>query len=201
MKKLLLPIVALVLVSFTVTTSSLSKNERRAAANEMKGTYAHLLKTIKGLSDAQLNFKPNPETWSVAECTEHIAISEENIFGLLEKALQTPADPSKRSEVKMSDAQIMKILVDRSNKVKTRKPFEPTGRFGSHKATVKAFKAKRKGNIKFVKKTKEDLRNHYTQLPFGTVDGYQILLFMSAHTERHISQIKEVMAHPDFPKS
>ncbi|HCO82594.1 MAG TPA: DinB family protein, partial [Arenibacter sp.] len=45
----------------------------------------------------------------------------------------------------------------------------------------------------------DDLRNRYQQLPFGTVDAYQILLFMSGHTERHIKQMEEVMDDEDFP--
>ncbi|MDC8004888.1 DinB family protein [Aureisphaera galaxeae] len=200
MKNLMLPIFALLIMGFTTTEQQLTQAERDFAVEEMTKTYDHLLKTIKGLSEAQLNFKSSPESWSIAECTEHITISENNIFGMLQGALANEPDPSKRSEVKMTDAQILQMIPDRSQKVKTAKPFEPTGQFGSHKVTVKEFKAKRKSNIKFVKSTEEDLRNRYTELPFGTIDAYQILLFMSAHTDRHISQIKEVMAHADFPK-
>jgi hypothetical protein len=32
------------------------------------------------------------------------------------------------------------------------------------------------------------------------VDAYQILLFMSAHTERHVRQIEEIVVHENFPK-
>ena len=52
----------------------------------------------------------------------------------------------------------------------------------------------------YLKDTADDLRNHYAQSPFGTLDGLQVLLFMSGHTERHVAQMEEVMAHADFPK-
>ncbi|MEL6811668.1 MAG: DinB family protein [Bacteroidota bacterium] len=182
------------------TTQGITKEERTAAVKELNATKNHLNSALLGLSEGQLNFKSGPNTWSIAECVEHMVISEENIFGMLQGALQTPADPSKRDEVVMTDKNLMALIIDRSNKVKTSKPFEPTGQYGTHRETYEAFKEKRAHTIQFVKTTTEDLRNHYTQLPFGTIDGYQVLIFMSGHTERHIRQIEEVKNHPDFPK-
>lgn len=201
MKKILLPLLLLAMVGFTGADTKLTQTERTKAADEMSKTAKHLKEATKGLSDDQLNFKSSPESWSIAECTEHIAISENNIFGMLEGTLKTPADPSKRGDVKVSDEQLLGMIVDRSQKVKTMEEFKPSGKWGSFKATLKEFKEKRKAHIKFVKTTDEDLRNRYQQLPFGTIDAYQILLFMSAHTERHILQIEEVKADPSFPKS
>ncbi|NER12047.1 DinB family protein [Leptobacterium flavescens] len=200
MKKFILPIVMLLLVSFTVSDVNLTDSERQMAVTEMAKTKDYLMKTVKGLSDARLNFKSSPESWSIAECVEHIAISESMIFGMLDNALKTPASPDRRSEVKIPDSQLLKIITDRSNKVKTREPFEPTGKFGSYKATLKEFKKKRSEHIKYLKKTDDDLRNHYAELPFGTIDGLQVLLFMSGHTHRHVDQIKEIMANENFPK-
>ena len=54
--------------------------------------------------------------------------------------------------------------------------------------------------MEFVASTDADLRNHYAQLPFGTIDAYQSLIFMSGHTERHILQIKEIMEDDNFPE-
>lgn len=201
MKQILLLFLVIAVMSFTGADTTLTKAERKLAVTEMNRTSDLLLNAIKGLSQAQLNFKSSPESWSVAECTEHIAISENNIFGMLEGTLKTDPDPSKRSDVKMTDEQVLAMIADRTNKVKTIKPFEPTGKYGSHEATVKEFLEKRKAHIEFVKNTKEDLRDRYQELPFGTVDAFQILLFMSAHNERHVKQIEEVKANENFPKN
>jgi hypothetical protein len=40
-----------------------------------------------------------------------------------------------------------------------------------------------------------------TDLSFGPVDCYQLILYMSGHSSRHLQQIKEIMAHPKFPGS
>lgn len=201
MKKILLPIVMLLSLGFTTTSNSISKTERKFALSQLKDSKKHLQKAIKGLSTAQLNFKASPESWSVAECTEHIAISESLIYGMFEEVLKQTPDPSRRSEVKVSDEQLLKMITDRSTKVKTQEAFKPTGKFGSHENTVKEFVDKRDNHIDYIKKTDADLRNRYQQLPFGTIDGYQMILFLTGHTERHIAQIEEVKANPNFPKS
>ncbi|MCB0456719.1 MAG: DinB family protein [Flavobacteriaceae bacterium] len=192
------------IITFTIFVSfasfaQITKEERQNAIAEMIKTQEHFLKTIEGLSEAQLNFKNSPDSWSIAECVEHIALSENNLFGMMMGTLETPADPSKRGEVSMSDEQLMAIIVDRSHKVKTSEAFEPSGKFGTFEETVSAFLEKRKSNIEYVSTTNADLRNHYAQLPFGTIDAYQALIFMSGHTERHILQMEEVMGSADFP--
>jgi hypothetical protein len=201
MKKLFLPVAMLVLFSFTTNDGPLTKAERKFATEHLKNTKKQLLNAVKGLSTEQLNFKATPESWSIAECTEHIAISENMLFGMFDGVLKTTPDPAKRSDVKMTDEQVIAMITDRSNKIKTQEPFKPTGKFGSHEGTVKEFVTKRDEHIKSVKKIQDDLRNRYQQLPFGIIDGYQVLLFISAHTERHIKQIEEVKANTNFPKN
>ena len=119
---------------------------------------------------------------------------------MIQGLLQTPANPANRAEVKISDTDLIAMIKDRSQKVKTQKPFEPTGKFGSYEASLEAFKTKRAANIEFAKTTEADLRNRVQPFPFGSVDAYQILLFMSAHTERHVRQIEEIVVHESFPK-
>jgi hypothetical protein len=200
MKKFILPIVLLALVSFGLIDKGLTEEEREFAVGHLTDTQERLLTVTIGLSEAQLNFKSSPESWSIAECVEHLAISEGMIGGMLEGALKTPADPSMRDSVKISDKDLLAMISSRDQKVKTGEAFEPSGKFGSFEETLKAFNTKRAEHIEYVQNTEDDLRNHYGKLPFGTVDGLQIILFMSGHTERHVKQMEEVMAHEDFSK-
>ncbi|MCK5443520.1 MAG: DinB family protein [Maribacter sp.] len=202
MKKVVLSIMALALVSFAIIDAGLTDKEREMGVSELMKTQKRLTSTIEGLTKAQLNFKSTPESWSVAECVEHLAISEGMIGGMLQGALKTVADASKRDSVKISDKDLMAMISSRDKKVKTGEAFEPSGKFGSHKETVQTFLTKRGTHIEYLKTTTDDLRNHYGQLPlpFGTIDGLQILMFMSGHTERHVKQMEEVIAHTDFPK-
>lgn len=181
--------------AFNTIDGTLTDAERTKAIDYLKDTESELYNTVKGLTAEQLNFKPDEETWSITECVEHIAISEKLIFGLVESSLKESATKKEG----MTDEQIMGFIVDRSNKVKTRPEFEPKNSFGSYDDALKAYKKLRKEHISFIKKTKEDLRNHYYEFPFGTTDSYQVVLFMAGHSMRHIEQIKEIKAHADFP--
>ena len=199
MKKIMLPFVMLLFVSFTTSDTKLTKAERKLAITELKDSQKQLLRIVKGLSEEQLNFKSSPESWSVANCVEHLVVVEEMAYGMLQELLKTSADPSRRSEVKVSDEELLMMMVNRTNKVKTPEPFEPSGKFTSFDVALKEFKTQREKYIRYVKTTDDDLRNRYQQLPFGTIDGFQIFLFVAAHSERHIKQIEEVLAATNFP--
>jgi hypothetical protein len=203
MKKIFFPVVMLLMVSFTTADTSITKAERKYALAKLKDTKKHLKNATKGLNAAQLNFKATDSSWSIAECAEHIALTETALYGMFEGALKTNPDASKRSDVKFTDDQIWNMITDRTNKVKTAEPFKPSGKFGSFEGTVKEFNDKRDVHIQNVKKTQDDLRNRYAQLPqpFGTIDAYQVIIFLAAHSERHIKQIEEVKANPNFPKN
>jgi hypothetical protein len=192
--------IAIAVMSFNSPSSELSDAERKYASNLLEETRKDLVNKVSRLTPEQLNFKADPGSWSVAECVEHIAISENNIFGFAQAGLKEAADPSKRSEVKMTDEAIIKMISDRSNKVKTQEAFEPTGKFGSFEATLDEFTRKRNDNIRYINTTSDDLRNHYNDFPFGKIDTYQTILFMAAHTKRHTDQIAEVMSNSNFPK-
>ena len=200
MKKLLSVSAFFLLISFTTADTTLTAKERSEAISYFVEAQKNLEKEIKGLSEAQLNWKPADSVWSVANCVEHIAISEKNIFDWAMSTLKEPADPTKRAEVKNTDDAIKAMVSSRERKVKTQEAFKPTGQFGNTAQTLAVFLERRTANSNYIKTTQDDLRNHYSQSPVGLMDAYQILLFMNPHTKRHTAQIIEVKSHPAFPK-
>src|SRR5712672_1484573 len=62
---------------------TLTQVERERAMSELHATRKQFLDSVAGLSDAQWNFKPSPDVWSVAEVAEHIAVSEDTILKLV----------------------------------------------------------------------------------------------------------------------
>lgn len=199
--KLLFIVAVLVLgSSFRPISGSLTDSDRKAAIDYLKETKGRLLKDVKGLTDEQLNFKASPESWSVAECVEHIAFSEAALFGMVEGALKEPANPDKRNELKMSDDELKSMITNRTQKVKTQDMFEPKNQFGNYAGSLKAYTTKRDANINYLKTTQDDLRNHFATLPFGDIDAYQAVIFLAGHSARHTAQIEEVIANANFPK-
>ena len=185
----------------TPTDDVLSKKERKFAADYLKNTKTELLNAIKGLSSAQLTYKIAPDKWSVQECVYHIAISEKNLRARLDSGMLAPAAPEKKRDLKFTDEQVIVRLEDRSNKVKTSSSFEPLNTpYKTLDEALNDFKTARAANIKYIKATSEDLRNHFVQMSFAVLDCYQLCLMISAHNDRHTQQINEVKADPGFPK-
>lgn len=199
MKQLfLLPLI--VLISFS-SPSTISKKERKFAREHLKDTKKDLIKTVSGLSEAQLKFKAAPDRWSVEECVKHIAAAEQLLWQTIEGGLKAPANPEKRAEIKMTDEQLVKGIQDRTSKFKAPEPLQPQNiSFPTVADALTSFKAGRDKLINYVKETQEDLRNHVIAFPVGNMDAYQMILLVSAHSNRHTQQIKEVMADPNFPK-
>ena len=200
MYKLFLPAALLILFGFAIADNKLTKKERKDAISYFKETQKSLAEEIKGLSENQLTWKPADSVWSATDCVEHIALSEKNLFDRAMGTLKENADPAKRSKLKFDDEGVKKMITDRSFRVKTREGFIPTGQFGNAVQTLAVFNERREALIKYVKDTDDDLRNHFAEFPFGLLDTYQLLIFLSAHTERHRAQIAELKSNPGFPK-
>jgi uncharacterized damage-inducible protein DinB len=182
---------------------TLTSHERAEALKQFETTRDNFLKSITGLSQKQWTFKPGPDRWSVAEVAEHIAVSESALFSLVQKQVMTsPAAPEKREQVKGKDEMILQRVPDRSHKAQAPEFLRPTGRWATETDLVKAFEDSRAANIEYIRTTNDDLRDHFFDHPvFGTLDGYQWLLLISAHSARHTAQIEEVKADPNFPKN
>jgi hypothetical protein len=198
--KLMLLAVALLLTPMVDQT--LSPAERDHAVAELESSRKAFLEATSGLSEAQWNFKPAPDRWSVAECAEHIGVTEAFIQDLItEQALKGPAEPEKRAQVQGKDTSMMAMAVDRSTKFKAPEPIQPTRRWVTSGEITKNVLENRARTIAFVNTTQEDLRDHFMDHPvFKTLDTYQWILLTSAHMRRHTAQILEVKADPNFPK-
>ena len=199
MKKLFAPLLVLVLFGFGVAGEKLTDEERSMVVQKLTDTHEYLMTTVDGLSEAQLNYKSSPEAWSIANCLEHITISENALADLLKGTLESTQDEAMRAAVTMTDEELYGMIASRDKKVTTSEPFEPSGKFGTFKETLVKFTAKRTEHIEFMKTSEADFRNYFSEMPFGTIDAYQLVLFMAGHTERHVKQMEEVKADENFP--
>ena len=197
-----LAVLYLVLQTCLVTGQGLTNEERKAAADYLTETRDYFTAHVKGLSNAQLDFKAAPDKWSIRQCMEHIALSESFLFSLIDNSVKQPANPEKKSEIKFTEDRLKTALLDRSMKGKAPEPLQPTGKFNNGEEAVNSFLTERNKHIDYVENTKDDLRGHIFAHPFfGMLDAYQWIFLMAGHTKRHTLQIEEVMASPDFPKN
>jgi uncharacterized damage-inducible protein DinB len=191
-------LLTLSVVAAPLFAATLTQADRDRAIAELTASRQQFLDSVAGLSPAQWNFKPDEKTWSVAECAEHITLSEDLIFGSVTKIVQGPVAPDKQSAV--TDDFILKAVVDRSHKFQAPEVLRPTHRFATPQEMVDHFKQSREATIAYISSTQDDLRGHFFDHPvLKTLDGYQWILLLSAHSQRHTAQLNEVKANPNFP--
>lgn len=180
-------------------TGLVTDAERAYAVDLLETTQTSLHQAVAGLSPAQLTYKPGDERWSVAECVEHIVLVERGIFRAIQAAINAPADPGRRAEIRVSDVGVIKAVRSRSSVIVAPTPFLPTGRYGDTAATLHVFDQQRDAVIDFTETASGDLRTHYfDHFVIGTLDLYQALLLIASHGERHRKQIDEVKTGADF---
>ncbi|MDP9147850.1 MAG: DinB family protein [Acidobacteriota bacterium] len=200
---LLISIAAIATMALTgpiARAQEMTAADKDRAMQYLESTKKNIVDATKGLSKAQWNFKAGPDRWSVAEVMEHIAAAEDFIRQMIvEKAMKAPAEPGR--DLKKTDDAVVAMIPDRSHKAQAPEPLKPSNRFGSPEGSVKHFLESRAETEKFLEST-PDLRQHVSDSPLGMkLDAYEWLLFLTAHSERHLKQIEEVKTNADFPKA
>lgn len=208
MKLNIMSVMTIVLVNLWLTLSHefdapktpLSEQERIEMKSILEASKQKFTTAIAELTDEQLAFKPNRKSWSIAECIEHITITELYFQEIVKEEMQKPAEPSKRKRIKITDGKIRDRMLSNRWKAKSPEIFKPDGNFGSTRETINIFQDARNQTINYVMTTKDDLRNHFWKHPLtGTIDLYQTLLLMSAHLERHTEQIERIKLSENYP--
>jgi hypothetical protein len=179
----------------TVNNTALTKENRKLAVEHLKDSKFELQKITKGLSESQLNFKPTAGAPSIRDLFYQLLATESYYWDLLDRTMKGP--PEKPSGLAFSDED----LLPGGAIAKADICFHPREQSWKNiSAAQSAFKQTRAQYLKYVKTTTEDLRNQIINLPFGEVDSYQFILFVSTHSDKHLQEIHAVMADPSFPK-
>jgi hypothetical protein len=171
----------------------------------LQQTRNYVIGATKGLSDAQWKFKPAPDRWSIAEMVEHMVLAQDLALGpVREQLAQAPA--AAEVNAKQVDTLVLDRMPDRLVKFQAPDILKPTGRWTHAQAFERLLKNYAALND-YLEST-PDLREHAIAAPpieavskgtVHTMDGYQWLLAIAGHVERHTKQILEVKADPNFP--
>ena len=203
MSRLFVPLAGLACLSLGAFAGEpLEQGRRDFAMSHMHASRKMFLDATANLTPAQWAFKAGPDRWSIAECAEHIAVSEDFIWGVVDKLVAgPPSDPELVAKTKGKDEMLVKMIPNREQKFQAPEPIQPKKLLSDPTEYIARFKASRDKHIAYVDTTKDSLRDRVMAHPAaGPLDAYQWILLMSAHTERHVMQILEVKADPNFPK-
>ena len=163
-----------------------------------------------GLSEAQLNWKPAPEQWSIAQCLEHLALATNEFERYLNTALE---QARKKPDVTQPPPYKPSLLggwlakaVDPATPRKLRAPkvFRPAT--GSNiPQSLDLFLDAHTKFIEFVKRctgvdyNRARLRSPVTPLiRYSMADAFVITVL---HGQRHLAQARRVREMPEFPQT
>ena len=203
MKKLLGAILATLLMiasGASAKAQTLSQADLERGLQYLETTKKNIVDATRGLSDAQWNFRASPFKWSVAQCMEHIAASEDLLRQMAEGQIKQQTPQVADRDVKKTDDRVLEVIPDRSRKFQAPEQLRPRNQFGSGEASLKHFLESRAKTVELMKTT-PDLRAHVVDSGLlGKIDAFERILFIAAHSERHTKQLLEVKADPKFPK-
>src|SRR5690349_24200731 len=129
MKDLLLSAILVFALSAIALGQSLTAAEREKAVKYLEQTRDGVIAETKGLSEAQMKFKPAPDRWSVAETLEHIALAEDFLLqNVSDKIMKASPGAADRDTAKI-DAMVLAMIPDRSHKAQAPPPLVPTSRW------------------------------------------------------------------------
>ena len=161
----------------------------------------NILGVVSELNEDQWAFKPDADSWSISEIMEHIVRNEEWTYGLMSASLSIQdVSEDNRRRAEMAETQLESTFRDRAQTFQAPEALVPTGRWSGQAELVAAFHQHRAPWREFIEKADFDLRSRTAPHPLlGPVDSHQWAVVVVEHGDRHLEQIKEVMAHDAFP--
>jgi hypothetical protein len=175
--------------------------ERERAVAYLKETMAAVVLSTEGLTDAQWRHKPSPEEWSIAECVEHLGIVENFLLRTLQEMATAPAAPEDQlALVAGKEDMIVKAVPARESKIKGPPGAMPKG--SEPGPALARFVEVRGRLIVYAGTTSDPLRTRlFPHIVFGPLDGFQWLILLAAHSERHRRQLEEVKTSAGYPRA
>jgi len=178
----------------------ISQQDRDVLIKDLQTSRTAFLNAIADVkTEAQWNYKPAPDRWSVGECAAHIIAAEQYFRDNIAAALKSPVLPAAQQST-AGDAVIAKMVRDRSQRFQAPAAIEPTGKVVPRAQAIKDFEATRAKTLEYARTTQDPLREHGAGTPPQVTTAYQLVLMLSGHTERHTAQLLEVKASAGYPK-
>jgi hypothetical protein len=163
--------------------------------------------TFGRLTVAQLNWKTNPDQWSIGQCFDHLRATKEPYFQIVEQVLAGTKPSSIWEKLPFWSSFLGKqfikaMLPENTRRVKTRPLFAPTTSAVDGQI-IQTFITQERRWIETIKRTTAiDAENVIITSPIAAVVTYSLLDAMRlacVHEQRHFQQAERVMRMNEFP--
>ncbi len=200
--RILLALLVVTGMAGTSKNTTLSAGERKYCLGQLKKSGNELISSLKKLSPRQLSFYAPGHSASIQEHLYHLALTENLLDEKLQAAMKKPASLVDRGSVRYSDDQLLMLASSSGHSFFPDVSLLSTAfTWSSPSLALESFKMIRAGQVRYIRNTTENLRNHVVQLETGKIDCYQLLLIMFSHSNYHLQQIREIMNSTEFPHS
>ena len=192
--RLLVLTVALCVTIGSPAAAQMSDIERERLAAHLEMTANWLIDEVSHLSQAQLEFRRTPNTWSILENLEHLVVVGPIYWEDLQRAVRGKPVPL---DLAGSDANILWYGINRSYREPALTSESPRGELRDVARGLAEYRTHHARLLQYVRTTGDDLRRRFVERQKS--DAYQWALLISTHEQRHILQIREIKADPRFP--
>lgn len=158
-----------------------------------------IMEETKNLTKEQWNFKERPDRWSINQIVEHICLWELIQTHEISRALQIGPFPDFNQYAPDSLYKIDTKAINKNITTDFTKPFTYGVPLGNNegKSTLTWFTTLRNESIDYLKNETKNIREYY--IYFGP-NIHQQYIMIFGHTFRHLTQIRKVKEHPNYPK-
>lgn len=165
---------------------------------------AMLLAASRNLTQAQLDFQPAEDRWSIGENLCHLALTEKGVGRLISMKVAQAQKAEKHVAIETPSQLTSLDAYDIPNNKRKMKVPDPklTPRHGIAKDELftRLDESRNALRTSFASLAEYDLAAHTFPHPvFGEINLYQWILFIGHHERRHLNQINSVLADPRFP--
>lgn len=178
--------------------ATLSANERAQLIDMLERSRGEFETLVAQATGDAWTATPDPDRWSVGEVAEHLAASEDLLFGVVMGAMTQPEDPEWEAVAASGVDGLMSTIQDRTQRFEAPEPLEPTGE-ASREAILTRYAAGRIKTLDFVRTTLAPIKRHTADGRVGTMNVHQWLALMASHNLRHNQQMKEVLGQIETP--
>jgi hypothetical protein len=163
---------------------------------------------FSALSSEQLNWKPEPGKWSIAQCLDHIITSNKTYFPAFNKLLRHEYRLSFFQQLNPFKKSLGPMMVRNLGPQVTKKFTTPTV-FQPSSSTLPAsivgdFRTHQQELRKYIHQLLQlDTKNLVMASPVTGMITYTLadaIRILTGHEQRHVNQAKQILHHPNFPR-
>lgn len=183
----------------TLRTGSISIRERKQAVALIKQSRTELVAALANLTPAQFSFQPGPGQVSIKDLITQSISLEEKCLGEIANCMDQSSNPESRLKIELTDEQLLATNVYPLCSKAVGQVSGP-GIASSREAILK-FQNLRDRQLKYLRTSTEDLRNHVMLTFAGWIDCYQYYLLLADRSSYVAGLIRQIRAKPGFPRS